>query len=233
MKPELSFADVLLTFYDIYNNYLYKNCFCTISPFVNDEPFWITFMWRFKHITVYVVLRKHFLKVSGNSEAIASELLENLQEMFPNLHLWRQYTVMHPCIDPTKFWPNFLIVLAIFLIYCLKCLLFHLFFQIVTEEGGFEAVTKERRWTKIGSRLGYPSSKGVGSTLRSHYDRILYPFDLFNAGVTVPNVRLCKVNDLGECLFLELFKSEKRWTLDDAIFVFLMIWWTCYKSLCM
>ena len=33
--------------------------------------------------------------------------------------------------------------------------------------------------------MNYPLNKGVGSTLRTHYDKILYPFDVFKAGALV------------------------------------------------
>ena len=33
--------------------------------------------------TIHVVQKNHFFKISSNSEASASELLENLEEMFP------------------------------------------------------------------------------------------------------------------------------------------------------
>ena len=41
-------------------------------------------VWRFEpanNITVHVITREHFLRFSSNSEADASELLENLKEM--------------------------------------------------------------------------------------------------------------------------------------------------------
>jgi len=62
--------------------------------------------------------------------------------------------------------------------------------KVVREEGGFEQVCKERKWSKIGSRLGYPPGKGTGSILRSHYERILYPFDIFQSGATVDSEKL-------------------------------------------
>lgn len=58
-------------------------------------------------------------------------------------------------------------------------------FQIVSSEGGFEAVCKEKRWSKVSSRMGYPSGRGTGSLLRSHYERILYPYELFQSGATL------------------------------------------------
>lgn len=62
--------------------------------------------------------------------------------------------------------------------------------QIVNEEGGFELVTKERKWSKVASRMGYPPAKNVGSTLRAHYERVLFPYDIFSSGATIdPAVR--------------------------------------------
>ncbi|KAI2563687.1 KDM5A isoform 4, partial [Pan troglodytes] len=46
--------------------------------------------------------------------------------------------------------------------------------EIVASKGGFEMVTKEKKWSKVGSRLGYLPGKGTGSLLKSHYERILY-----------------------------------------------------------
>ncbi|XP_037540724.1 lysine-specific demethylase 5C isoform X2 [Nematolebias whitei] len=55
----------------------------------------------------------------------------------------------------------------------------------VTDEGGFEMVCKERRWARIAQRLGYPPGKNVGSLLRSHYERIVYPFEMFQSGASL------------------------------------------------
>uniref|UniRef100_A0A669DCJ7 [histone H3]-trimethyl-L-lysine(4) demethylase n=1 Tax=Oreochromis niloticus TaxID=8128 RepID=A0A669DCJ7_ORENI len=54
--------------------------------------------------------------------------------------------------------------------------------KIVSSEGGFETVCKEKLWSKVASRMGYPPGKGTGSLLRSHYERILYPYELFQTG---------------------------------------------------
>ena len=51
-------------------------------------------------------------------------------------------------------------------------------------EGGFEQVTQGRKWSKISCCLGYPTGRGIGSTLRTHYEHILYPYDLFSSGTT-------------------------------------------------
>ncbi|KAM4562868.1 lysine-specific demethylase 5C isoform 2-T2 [Odontesthes bonariensis] len=58
--------------------------------------------------------------------------------------------------------------------------------KIVTDEGGFEMVCKERRWARVAQRLGYPPGKNIGSLLRSHYERIVYPFEMFQSGSRLP-----------------------------------------------
>lgn len=61
-------------------------------------------------------------------------------------------------------------------------------FQTVKEEGGFEHVCKERKWSKIAAKLNYPVGKGVGGILRGHFERILYPYELFKSGKTFQQV---------------------------------------------
>lgn len=56
----------------------------------------------------------------------------------------------------------------------------------MTDEGGFEMVCKERRWARVAQRLGYPPGKNIGSLLRSHYERIVYPFEMFQSGASLP-----------------------------------------------
>ncbi|KAI1891193.1 hypothetical protein AGOR_G00162430 [Albula goreensis] len=58
--------------------------------------------------------------------------------------------------------------------------------KVVTEEGGFETVSKERRWARVAQKLGYPPGKNIGSLLRSHYERIVYPFEMFHSGASLP-----------------------------------------------
>uniref|UniRef100_A0A8D2LYL1 Lysine-specific demethylase 5A n=1 Tax=Varanus komodoensis TaxID=61221 RepID=A0A8D2LYL1_VARKO len=77
--------------------------------------------------------------------------------------------------------------------------------KIVASKGGFEVVTKEKKWSKVASRLGYLPGKATGSLLKSHYERILYPYELFQSGVSLmgiqkPNLDLkekVEVADLG------------------------------------
>lgn len=53
------------------------------------------------------------------------------------------------------------------------------------EEGGYEAICKERRWARVAQRLNYPSGKNIGSLLRSHYERIIYPYEIFQSGANL------------------------------------------------
>uniref|UniRef100_A0A672KS55 Lysine-specific demethylase 5A n=1 Tax=Sinocyclocheilus grahami TaxID=75366 RepID=A0A672KS55_SINGR len=69
-----------------------------------------------------------------------------------------------------------------------KLLDLYLLSKLVSAEGGFEVVCKEKRWSRISSRMGFPAGKGVGSLLRSHFERILYPYELFQTGVTLTDV---------------------------------------------
>lgn len=58
-------------------------------------------------------------------------------------------------------------------------------FQLVAEEGGFDIVCRERRWTKIAVQMGFAPGKAVGSHLRGHYEKILYPYNLFQSGANL------------------------------------------------
>lgn len=61
----------------------------------------------------------------------------------------------------------------------------HSLHRLVQEDGGLEMVTKERKWSKIAVRLGYPNGKNVGTILKGHYERILYPYDIYMSGKIV------------------------------------------------
>lgn len=58
-------------------------------------------------------------------------------------------------------------------------------FQIVVEEGGYEAICKDRRWARVAQRLNYPPGKNIGSLLRSHYERIVYPYEMYQSGANL------------------------------------------------
>uniref|UniRef100_A0A7J8B8M9 [histone H3]-trimethyl-L-lysine(4) demethylase n=1 Tax=Rousettus aegyptiacus TaxID=9407 RepID=A0A7J8B8M9_ROUAE len=57
--------------------------------------------------------------------------------------------------------------------------------KIVVEEGGYEAICKDRRWARVAQRLKYPPGKNIGSLLRSHYERIIYPYEMFQSGANL------------------------------------------------
>lgn len=76
--------------------------------------------------------------------------------------------------------------------------------RAVQEEGGIEQMTKDRKWSKIACRLGYPVGKNVGSTLKDHYERILYPFDLFTSGKTENIIKVQKKYHIFALLFIHL-----------------------------
>ena len=76
--------------------------------------------------------------------------------------------------------------------------------QTVQAEGGYDTVVRERKWSKVALKmhLSDPSTgKCNGGVLRGHYEKYLYPYDLFEAGITVDQNVSCLLNFL---LFLEL-----------------------------
>jgi len=81
--------------------------------------------------------------------------------------------------------------------------------QAVQDEGGFEVVTREKKWPKMAVRLCYQASKNIGSTLRQHYEKILYPFDVSMAGAISDN----KVAQISLYLFITEVKLYTAFTL--------------------
>ncbi|KAK6176380.1 hypothetical protein SNE40_014678 [Patella caerulea] len=68
-------------------------------------------------------------------------------------------------------------------------------YKNVDAEGGYECVNNERKWSKVSTKLGFPTGKGIGSIIRSHYERILYPYLLFKKGETLKFDKLKKSNE--------------------------------------
>uniref|UniRef100_A0A8C5C791 [histone H3]-trimethyl-L-lysine(4) demethylase n=1 Tax=Gadus morhua TaxID=8049 RepID=A0A8C5C791_GADMO len=66
-----------------------------------------------------------------------------------------------------------------------KILDLYLLNRLVNEEGGFDAVCRERRWSRISVQMGFAPGKAIGSHLRAHYERILYPYKLFKTGANL------------------------------------------------
>ncbi|RVE52903.1 hypothetical protein evm_002380 [Chilo suppressalis] len=70
--------------------------------------------------------------------------------------------------------------------------------KIVKEAGGFEVCSAERKWSKIARRMCFPQGKGIGSILKSHYERILYPYDVFKNSGVVGDSKETKIEVKGE-----------------------------------
>uniref|UniRef100_A0A8C1IAH6 [histone H3]-trimethyl-L-lysine(4) demethylase n=1 Tax=Cyprinus carpio TaxID=7962 RepID=A0A8C1IAH6_CYPCA len=68
-----------------------------------------------------------------------------------------------------------------------KTLDLYVLYKLVNEDGGFDVVCKERKWTQIALKMGFAPGKAVGSHLRAHYERILYPYYLFQTGANLMN----------------------------------------------
>ncbi|CAH4036696.1 unnamed protein product [Pieris brassicae] len=65
--------------------------------------------------------------------------------------------------------------------------------KIVKEAGGFEVCSAERKWSKIARRMGHPQGKGIGSIMKNHYERILYPYDVFKNNGAVGDHKETKI----------------------------------------
>uniref|UniRef100_A0A8C6UUZ9 [histone H3]-trimethyl-L-lysine(4) demethylase n=1 Tax=Neogobius melanostomus TaxID=47308 RepID=A0A8C6UUZ9_9GOBI len=63
--------------------------------------------------------------------------------------------------------------------------------KLVNDEGGFEIVCRDRHWSKISVKMGFSPGKAIGSHLRAHYERILYPYNMFQTGTNL-SVRLTR-----------------------------------------
>lgn len=62
--------------------------------------------------------------------------------------------------------------------------------RLVQDEGGAEVVTKEKKWSKISMKMGFNDAKGLGNLLKHHYERILYPYDVFCNGKVLSQVKV-------------------------------------------
>lgn len=58
--------------------------------------------------------------------------------------------------------------------------------KLVQDEGGMELVSRERKWSKVACRMNFPNGKGTGATLKIHYEKILFPYDVFQQGKSIP-----------------------------------------------
>ncbi|KAJ8245503.1 hypothetical protein GJAV_G00271420 [Gymnothorax javanicus] len=60
--------------------------------------------------------------------------------------------------------------------------------KMVSAEGGFLSVCREKRWSKVAARMGFPAGKNTGTLLRMHFERILYPYELFQSGASLTGI---------------------------------------------
>uniref|UniRef100_A0A665T9U0 [histone H3]-trimethyl-L-lysine(4) demethylase n=1 Tax=Echeneis naucrates TaxID=173247 RepID=A0A665T9U0_ECHNA len=92
--------------------------------------------------------------------------------------------------------------------------------KLVADAGGFDIVCRERRWTKIALQMGFAPGKAIGSHLRGHYEKILYPYNLFQSGANL-------LVDLVVCLVCGSGEDEDRLLLcdgcDDSYHTFCLI----------
>eukprot|EP00794_Sanderia_malayensis_P006077 gene6077-6780_t len=59
----------------------------------------------------------------------------------------------------------------------------HLLHKVVQEEGGYEDVTRLRKWARVAQKMGFSQGDGKGyPMLRTHYEKILFPLDVFKSG---------------------------------------------------
>lgn len=70
-------------------------------------------------------------------------------------------------------------------------------YETVHAEGDFTGVTVLKKWPIICRKMNYPVEKNIAMTLKSHYERLLRPFDLFNEQRKISNenrrtVQKCK-----------------------------------------
>uniref|UniRef100_A0A673YKW1 [histone H3]-trimethyl-L-lysine(4) demethylase n=1 Tax=Salmo trutta TaxID=8032 RepID=A0A673YKW1_SALTR len=73
--------------------------------------------------------------------------------------------------------------------------------KLVNDDGGFDAVCRDRRWSKIALKMGFAPGKAIGSHLRSHYERILYPYNLFQTGA---NLLVSQMDELRSVVVMHL-----------------------------
>ncbi|XP_071817474.1 lysine-specific demethylase 5A-like isoform X3 [Apostichopus japonicus] len=55
--------------------------------------------------------------------------------------------------------------------------------KLVNKLGGFEVICRDKKWSKVATEMGYPSGKNIGHQLGKHYERILWPYDVFQSGI--------------------------------------------------
>ncbi|XP_040907391.1 lysine-specific demethylase 5B-B [Toxotes jaculatrix] len=95
--------------------------------------------------------------------------------------------------------------------------------KLVADEGGFDIVCRDRRWTKIALQMGFAPGKAVGSHLRGHYEKILYPYNLFQSGANLlapePASKLMRLEadpELEKCVQKAVQPKESTGSIENV-----------------
>lgn len=75
----------------------------------------------------------------------------------------------------------------------------HTLYKTVHTQGGFVSVSKLEKWPTVSQLLGYKPEKATEALLKTHYERLLFPFDLFNShrnnSNQQRNIKKCKLEN--------------------------------------
>lgn len=61
------------------------------------------------------------------------------------------------------------------------------------DDGGFSMVSKNNKWGKITFRLGYSDGSSLGYVLQQHYEKILFPYDVFLTKLRDAKVKVSQI----------------------------------------
>ena len=64
------------------------------------------------------------------------------------------------------------------------------FVKTVAEHGGYEELWKNKKWSHVAKSMNLKDT-GSARILKFHYEKILYPFDVFKSGITIPTEVIC------------------------------------------
>ena len=80
----------------------------------------------------------------------------------------------------------------------IRRVLFHTTFllELLTILSRLNQVSRESRWYRIQEKMGFKPSKVNASTLKSHYEKILFPYDVFLSGVLTGDESVCRQSSL-------------------------------------
>lgn len=90
--------------------------------------------------------------------------------------------------------------------------------RFVAREGGMERVNADKKWTKVASDMGYMVSgnkSSVGGVLKAHYERILFPLEVFEREEEKKkaDLKLRIEQEQQEVAKEEIVSVRKKWNL--------------------